>query len=164
MRTAWLAGILIAVCCGLLQLIFGFTDWYKNPVWSNRFWDLFSLIQLLCLIFGLFRTAKEGKRYREQVLSGTIMSLIAGMILFSLVILFGTVFPHYAEAMATLQRRALESTGITPGPVGSNLVFAAQTAVPVVQGGYTLLGTTVMGFLYSLIVSAVVRKGIGEKR
>jgi hypothetical protein len=126
--------------------------------YPSLFWDLVILIQFLCLILGLVRTAKEGNRYWAQVGSGTLMSLIAGIILFFMVCLFTTVFPSYSEAMAALQRRALEGAGRTPEEIKFTMNIVAGTAIPWVQGLSALMATVVIGFGCSLCIAALVRK------
>jgi len=158
MKSAWIAGILIAVCCGLWQLIMGFTGWYKDPVMQNLFW-LIILIQFFCLIWGLTRTGKEGKRYWAQVGSGTLMSLLAGMILFFVAYLFTAVlFPNYFEEMVALQRSAFEKAGRTPEEIKFTMDIMARTAKPWVQGISAMTGTVVTGFVCSLLIAAFVRK------
>ena len=66
MKNTWTPGICIAVFCGIWQLIMGVTGWYKDPVMMKMFWVVI-LIQVICLIWGLSRTAKDGKRYLAQV-------------------------------------------------------------------------------------------------
>jgi hypothetical protein len=157
MKNTWLAGILIALFCAFWQLIMGLTGWYKDPVMMNVFWIVI-LIQIAGLIWGLRRTAMNGKGYWAQVGHGTLMSLIAGVILFLTSYLFTSVlYPDYFAEMKTFQENALRQAGKSPQEIKIAMETVAMTANSLVQGISALTGTLVTGLICSLVIAAFVR-------
>ena len=89
------AGILIGVLCAIWTFVMGFTGWYKDPTLSNAFF-LVIPIEVAGLVWGLKRTASEERTYRAQLVAGTLMSVVAGVIIIASSLLFTTVaFPEY---------------------------------------------------------------------
>ena len=73
------AGLLIGVLCAVWTFVMGFTGWYKDPSKAGAFF-LVVLIQVFGLTWGLRRTAAQGRTYSGQVVAGTLISIIAGVI------------------------------------------------------------------------------------
>ncbi|MBZ5498798.1 MAG: DUF4199 domain-containing protein [Acidobacteriia bacterium] len=158
MKHVLTAGILIGVFCGLWQLLLGVTGWYKDPVMMNMFWVVI-LIQIGFLIWGLRRTAKEGKAYWAQVGLGTLMSLIAGVILFFVSFLFTSVlYPNYFSEMRAMREEALRISGRSPAEIKTMLDMVAGTQTSFFQAITGFAGTVVTGFVCSLLIGAFVRK------
>lgn len=158
MKNTWNAGILIGVFCGLWQLVMGVTGWYKDPVMMNAFWVVI-LIQIICLIWGLARTAREGNHYWAQVGLGTLMSLIAGVILFFVSFFFTSVlYPNYFAELRAMQEDLLRKAGRSPAEIALALDLMAKTGTPLVQAISGLTGTLLTGFVCSLVIGAFVRK------
>ncbi len=65
------AGLLIGVLCGAWTFVMGFTGWYKDPTMLNLFFVVI-LIEIGGLIWGLRKTALEGRTYGGQIVAGTI--------------------------------------------------------------------------------------------
>lgn len=157
MRMTIKAGILIGVLCGLWMLIMGITGWYKDPVLLYLFWVVI-LIQLGVLIWGMRKTAGEGRTYGGQVLAGTLMSVIAGFILFFVSLLFTSVlFPNYFAELRAMQSEILRSEGKSEAEIAMHVALAAKTQTPLLQALSGMLGTIVTGFLASLIIAFFVR-------
>jgi hypothetical protein len=88
-------GILIGVLCGLWTFVMGFTGWFKDPVLMRMFFVVIFL-EIAGLVVGLRQTAALGRRYGGQVIAGTMMAIIAGVIIIVSSLLFTTVaFPDY---------------------------------------------------------------------
>ena len=91
------AALLLGFTCIAWQLVMGLTGWYLHPILLNLFW-LVILIQIAVLVWGLRKTALEGRSYWSQVGAGTLMSVYGGVIIFFGSLLFTIVlFPHYFE-------------------------------------------------------------------
>src|SRR6478672_10574576 len=91
------AGVLIGLLCSSWTFVMGFTGWYKNPALANvLFISVAMAIEIAVLIWGLRRTATQGRAYGGQILAGTMMAVVAGVIIIGFSLLFTTVvFPNY---------------------------------------------------------------------
>lgn len=75
-------------------LIVGFTSWYNDPVMLNAFW-LVVVFQVPVLVWAFRRSARGVKRYWDRVGEGTLISVVAGVIVIGSSFLFTTVaFPE----------------------------------------------------------------------
>src|SRR5215210_5384894 len=105
------AGVLIGVLCGLWTFVMGITGWYKNPVMLNLFFVVI-LIEIAGLIWGLRQTAAQGRTYSGQVVAGTSMSIVAGLIIICSSLLFTTiVYPDYFNELNAAQRAIMQQQG-----------------------------------------------------
>lgn len=130
-------GVVIGVLCGVWMLITGFTGWYKDPAMRNLFFFVIA-IEIAGLLWGLRRTAAEGRTYGGQIVAGTMMAVIAGVIIMVFSVVFTTVlFPSYFEDM----QRTFQRTGATP--VGEAL-----------QG---FMGTLITGIVASAVIGLFFR-------
>jgi len=158
MKPTLSAGFLIGLLCGLWMLVMGFTGWYKDPALLNAFY-LVALIQIGVLIWGLRQTAVDGKTYWQQVGTGTLMSVIGGVILFFVSLLFTTViFPHYFEELRAIHAEILKSTGKSEAEIAAELEAGATMSTPFVSAISGFIGTVVTGFLASLVIAAFTRR------
>jgi hypothetical protein len=131
-------GVLIGVLCGLWMLVVGYTGWYRHPQLRNIFY-LVVLIEVAGLVWGLRRTAAEGRSYGGQIVAGTMMSVVAGVIIIASSLLFTTVlFPSYFADM----QESFHETGSTP--MGQ-----------AIQG---FMGTLITGIVASAVIGLFFRK------
>jgi hypothetical protein len=128
------AGILIGALCAVWTFVMGFTGWYRDPTMAAVFF-LVIPIEIGGLIWGLKRTAAEERTYRAQVVAGTLMSVVAGVIIIASSLLFTTVFPDHLQE--------LEARGSSATPMGQAL------------DGF--IGTLVTGILASAVIAIWVR-------
>ena len=127
------AGLIIGVLCGLWMFVIGFTGWYRDPAMLAAFFVVIP-IQAGGLLWGLRRTAAGGGTFRAQVVAGTMMSVVAGVIIVCASLVFTTIaFPDY---------HAYRDTAFTP--MGEAL------------SGF--MGTLVTGILISAIIAIFVRR------
>jgi hypothetical protein len=151
------AGLLIGVLCGLWTFVMGFTGWYKDPA---MLWIFFAVIlfEIGGLIWGLRQTAREGRTYRGQVVAGTLMSVIAGVIIICSSLLFTMVaFPDYFEQLAAAQRRSLQAQGKSETEIVETLRANQAGATPMAQAMSGFIGTLVTGILASAAIAVFVR-------
>jgi len=129
------AGGLIGVSCAVWMFVCGFTGWYKDPSLASLFF-LVILIEVAGLVWGLRQNALPGKRYRDQIVAGTLMAIIAGVIIVCASLVFTmVVFPDAMDAA-----RASD-----------------PSATPMSQAMAGFLGTLITGILASAVIAIWVR-------
>ena len=152
------AGLLIGILCAVWTFVMGFTGWYKDPAMLNAFFVVIA-IEIGGLIWGLLRTAAEGRGYGAQVLAGTMMSVIAGIIVVCASLLFTLVaFPDYFKEIEAAQRQVLEAQGRTAAEIEAAVRGNSPAATPMRQAMAGFMGTLVTGILASAIIAIVVRR------
>jgi hypothetical protein len=151
------AGVLIGVLCGLWTFVMGFTGWYRDPVMLNLFFVVI-LIELGGLYWGLRQTAAQGRTYGPQLLAGTMMAAIAGVIVIGSSLLFTTVaFPDYFQELEAMQRQMLAAGGSTAEEVEAAVQAQAVMQTPIANALAGFIGTLVTGFIGSAIIAAFVK-------
>ena len=146
------AGLTIGVLCGLWTFVMGFTGWYKDPAKVNIFFVVV-LIEIAGLIWGLRKTAERGRTYSGQVVAGSLMAIIAGVVIMGFSLFFTTVlFPDYFQELAVLQEEQLRQAGKSEAEIRSTLDAAAPFRRPLMNAAMGFLGT----FMTGVIVSAIV--------
>lgn len=151
------AGLLIGVLCGIWTFVMGFTGWYKDPTLLNAFY-LVILFEIGGLIWGLRRTAAEGRTYGGQVVAGTLMAVVAGVIIIVSSLLFTTVaFPDYFRELETANRQMLQAQGKSAAEIDAVVEATAVAATPMGQAMAGFVGTLVTGILASAIIAIWVR-------
>ena len=158
MNTIVGGGLLIGILCAFWTFVMGFTGWYKNPAMMPAFFVVI-LIQLVVILRGLKQTAAQGRTYGGQVAAGTLMSLVAGLIVIGSSLLFTMVaFPEYFAELRVVQAEMLKADGKTEAQIAAELEMASQTQTPVMQALFGFIGTMVTGVVGSLIIGAFYRK------
>ena len=151
------AGLSIGVFCGLWTFVMGFTGWYKDPSKAGAFFVVI-LIEIAGLIWGLRRTALQGRTYSGQVVAGTLMSIIAGVVIVGFSLLFTTVaFPEYFTELEAGYRQMLQQQGKTQEEIATEIAAWSASQTPVTQAMYGFMGTFVTGVVVSAIVSLWIR-------
>lgn len=147
------AGLLIGVLCAIWMFMMGFTGWYKDPSKVNLFF-LVILIEVAGLIWGLRRTAAQGRTYSGQVVAGTLMSIIAGLVIIVASLIFTTVaFPDYFSEVNAVSREMMLKEGKTEAEIQEMLTAAAPMQTPMRNALTGFIGTFVTGVLVSAVVS-----------
>lgn len=150
-------GILIGVLCGIWTFVMGFTGWYKDPSMANLFF-LVIPIEIAGLYWGLKRTAAEERTYRGQVVAGTLMSVVAGVIIIASSLVFTTIaFPEYFEELEAAQRQILQSQGKPDAEIEQTVRDNASFTTPMGQALAGFIGTLVTGILASAVIAIGVR-------
>jgi TM2 domain-containing membrane protein YozV len=121
-------------------------------------------MEMAGLIWGLRRTA-DRRAYGGQILAGTIMAIIAGVIIIVSSLLFTTVvFPNYFADVEHAYRMALQGQGKSDAEIAAAIQANAASATPMAQAMSGFLGTLVTGIVGSAIIAIFVRRrdrGIG---
>ena len=152
------AGILIGVLCAIWTFVMGFTGWYKDPVMLRAFF-LVIPIEIGGLIWGLRKTAAQGRTYGGQVVAGTLMAVVAGLIIIVSSLLFTTVaFPDYFRELEAANRQILQAQGRSAAEIEEAVRASASMSTPMGQAMGGFIGTLVTGILASAVIAIVVRR------
>jgi hypothetical protein len=128
-------GVVIGILCAVWMFVFGFAGWYKDPSMRVMFF-LVVLIEIAGLVWGLRQTAREGRTYPGQIVAGTMIAVVAGMIIVAASLVFTmAVFPDALDAV-----RATD-----------------PAATPMSQAMDGFLGTLVTGILASAAIALWIR-------
>ena len=150
-------GILIGVLCSLWMLVMGVTGWYKDPSHAAPFFVILA-IEIAGLIWGLRHTAAQGRTYSGQVVAGTLMSLVAGLIIVGGSLIFTTVaFPEYVQEIAAVNRRVLLQLGKSESEIATELAAWSGAQTPMRQALNGFAGTITTGVLITAVVAVWVR-------
>jgi hypothetical protein len=150
-------GLLIGVSVVAWTFVMGFTGWFLDPALLNLFF-LVIPIQIVLLVVGLRSSAAENG-YGKQVLSGTLASLLASVLIFGGSILFTTIaFPSYFDEIRAVHASMLEQAGKSPEEVRAQVEAMAATQTPLLQALFGAIGTVVTGIVSSLVIAAFARK------
>ena len=159
------AGLLVGVLCGLWTFVMGFTGWYKDPVMVNAFLPAVILIEIGGLIWGLRQTAAQGRSYSGQVVAGTLMSVIAGVVIIGSSLLFTTVaFPQYFTELEAMQRQMLATQGKPAADIEQTIAEGRVTMTPMANAMAGFIGTLVTGIVVSAVVAIWVRRATPVRR
>ncbi len=150
-------GLFIGVAVVAWTFVMGVTGWYRHPTLLNLFWVVIP-IQIVLLVLGLKSSAAQNG-YGKQVVSGTLASILAAILIFGGSILFTTVvFPSYFEELRTLQAAMLEKAGRSPAEIRTEVEAMAATQTPFLQALFGAIGTIVTGLVSSAVIAAFARK------
>ena len=151
------AGLLIGVLCGVWTFVMGFTGWYKDPTKAAAFFVVV-VIEIAGLIWGLKQTAAQGRTYSGQVVAGTLMSIVAGIVIIGSSLLFTTVFfPDYFRELEAVYRDILLQQGKTQAEIASEIGTWSTGQTPMRQAMNGFLGTFVTGVIVSAVIAIWVR-------
>ena len=150
-------GIMIGVLCSLWTMVMGSSGMYKDPSRAKLFF-LVILIEFAGLVWGLRKTAREGRGYGGQILAGTMMAIVAGVIIIGSSLLFTTVlFPHYSQELEQMYRTTLQQQGKTEADIAAAVQANAASWTPMAQAMSGFLGTLVTGIVGSGVIGYFVR-------
>ena len=151
-------GILIGALCTVWTLVMGYTGMYKDPSLAGLFF-LVIPIEVGCLVWGLRRTAREGRTYAGQIVAGTMMAVVAGVIIIGSSLLFTTVlFPNYARDLEDMYRRTLVSQGKSDAEILTAVQANAASWTPMAQAMSGFIGTLITGIVASAVIGFFVRR------
>ena len=151
------AGLILGALVAAWTLVMGVTGWYKDPSHTAAFL-LVIVIEVAGLIWGLRQTAAQGRTYSGQVVAGTLMSIVAGVIIIGASLLFTTVaFPEYFEEIAAVNRQVLQQQGKSPSEIEAEVAAWAKAQTPLRQAMNGFLGTFVTGVVVSAVVGIWIR-------
>jgi hypothetical protein len=107
-------GLLIGALCAVWMFVCGVTGWYKDPA-LNLLFFLVIPIEIGGLIWGLRQTAREGRTYRAQIVAGTMMAVIAGVVIIAGSLAFTSMYPDAMDTMRAADPSATPMSGALNG-------------------------------------------------
>jgi hypothetical protein len=147
----------VGVLCGAWTFVMGVTGWYKDPVMTNIFF-LVILFEIGGLVWGLRRTAALGRNYGQQVMAGTMMAVIAGVIIVACSLMFTmVVYPDYTSAVENATRATLQAQGKSEVEIADALRANAASTTPMAQAMSGFVGTLITGIVASAVIAVFVR-------
>jgi hypothetical protein len=155
------AGLLIGLLSGGWIFAMGLTGWYKNPALMRILFVVSGLIliEIGGLIWGLRRTAAQGRTYGGQIVAGAMMAVIAGVIIITASLLFTTVaFPEYFQELESAHRTILQQQGKSDAEIAGELSRTMSDAAPMNQALQEFIGTFITGILASAVIAIWVRR------
>ncbi len=151
------AGLLIGGLCGLWTFVMGFTGWYKDPTLLLAFF-LVIPIEIGGLIWGLRRTAAEGRGYGSQIVAGTLIAVVAGVVVICSSLLFTIVaYPNYFDELERVQRTMLAQQGVTAAEIEERIAAGRGFNTPMNQALLGFTGTLITGILATAVIAIWVR-------
>lgn len=151
------AGLLIGVLCGIWTFVMGLTGWYKDPAMVGVFFVVI-LIEIGGLFWGLRQTAAEGRTYGGQVVAGTLMAVVAGVVIIASSLLFTMVaFPDYFTELEAMQRQMLAAQGKSAAEIEAEVAAGKVAATPMANAMAGFIGTLVTGIIASAVIAIWVR-------
>jgi hypothetical protein len=122
-------GLLIGVLCAIWMFVFGVAGWYKDPAMANLFFFVI-VIEVGGLVWGLRQTAREGRSYSGQVIAGTMMAIVAGVVIVAASLVFtALVFKDALDAMRLNDPSATHMSGAMNGFIGTLVTGIVASAV-----------------------------------
>ncbi len=151
------AGVLIGLLCGAWTFVMGLTGWYRDPAMTNIFFVVI-LFEIGGLVWGLRRTAALGRTYGQQVMAGTMMAVVAGVVIVASSLLFTMIaFPDYAQAVEDATRLTLAQQGMTSAEIAAAIDANAASRTPMAQAMSGFVGTLITGIVASAAIGYFVR-------
>ena len=130
------AGLVIGILCGTVTILMGLTGFYKNPSSANIFITTVTAIEIAGLIWGLRRTALAGRTYSGQVVAGTMIAFVAGLVVICASLLFTTVlFPESLAAVGSNHSPLQSAFAGFLGTMMTGIVASAVIAVWIIARG-----------------------------
>ncbi len=151
------AGLLIGVSCGVWTFVMGATGWYKDPVMYKMFFVVIAL-EIAGLVWGLRRTASEGRGYGSQVVAGTMMATVAGVIIICSSLLFTTVvYTNYFAELEAMQVTLLQEQGVSEQEIARQVAESRAANTPMGQALQGFMGTLITGIVASAVIAVWIR-------
>src|SRR5690349_8522438 len=153
------AGVLVGVLCSAWTFVMGFTGWYKIPTLGGVLFIAGAMvIEIAGLIWGLRQTARS-RGYGGQILAGTMMAIVAGVIIICSSLVFTTiVFPSYFAEIERAYRAALQQQGKSEAEIAAAIQASAASATPMAQAMSGFIGTLVTGIVASAVIGLFARR------
>ncbi|WP_394993917.1 DUF4199 domain-containing protein [Emticicia sp.] len=156
-RIALKWGLVTAILIIIYTVILYMTALFKNPSLS---W-----ISFILLLIGIIMALREFKLLNNGFMSfseglgvGTLMSAVTGLI----GSIFSYIYTNFIDTtimqqMSDLQRDQMESRGMSSEQVDQAMEMAAKFTSPSLIFLFGILGYVLFGFIFSLIVSAIIK-------
>ncbi len=151
-------GVVLGILVVAWTFVLGITGWYRHPVLLSIFLFVVIPIEIGVLYAALRRTAAQGKGYGGQVLTGTLVALVAAPIIFvGSVLATSVVFPDYFPSVLAAHESALRSRGFSEDVIRQQIDEATATQTPMIHALTGAIGTVVTGLVGAAVMGTWVR-------
>jgi hypothetical protein len=121
-------GLLIGVLCAIWMFVVGLAGWYKDPVMSRLFYFVIA-IETQCLFWGLRETAREGRTYSGQIVAGTMMAVVGGVVIIVASLAFTSIFRDALEIMRASDPSVTPMSAALNGFIGTLVTGIVMSAI-----------------------------------
>ncbi|AFK05036.1 hypothetical protein Emtol_3910 [Emticicia oligotrophica DSM 17448] len=161
-RIALKWGIITAIMIMIYTVLLYVTGFFKNPALS---W-----IPFILLLFGIIMSLREYKSLNDKFLNfseglglGTLMSTVCGLI----AAMFNYIYIKFIDTtiiqqMRELQIEQMENQGLSQAQIDQAMEIASRFATPGLTFIFSVIGYVLFGFVFSLVVSAIVKNSKPE--
>jgi hypothetical protein len=150
-------GVALGVLVELWTVVMMATGWYKDPVLLMMFFLVIPL-QITLLVVALRGTAADAS-YGKQVLNGTAISLIGGVIIaLGSIALTTVVFPNYFSDIRALGVEMLGKAGKSAEEIEAQMRVNAGMYSPWMNALTGFIGTMATGIVVSAVAGVFLRK------
>ena len=151
-------GLVLGAACGGWIFVNGLLGWYKDPAMYGSFVPIVTAIEIIVLVWTLRQTAALGRTYSGQVVAGTMVAVIGGVIIIAASMIFSTVlYPNYFEEINAMTRDMALKAGRNAGEVDAIIAAAAPMQTPVAAALAGFIGCVLTGVIGSAIIAIWVR-------
>jgi hypothetical protein len=158
MNPILLGGLVLGAACGSWIFINGLLGWYKDPSMYATFVPIVSLIEVIVLVWALRKTAAQGRTYSGQVVAGTLIALIGGVIIICASMIFSTVlYPNYFEEINAMTREVMTKQGMPASDIDAAIEATRSFQTPFGAAIAGFIGTLITGVIASAIIAIWVR-------
>ena len=158
MKTIIRGGILLGVLMTIWMFIFGAMGLHRTPTGPLVWACVATLIELAVLVWGLRRTAAEGRRWFGQVSAGTMLAFVGACVIFAASYFYVTSLnPGYIGEYLEATAATLRASGKDEAAVQAQMAEMAKMSTPVWQALSGFIATVVMGFILSAILGLFIR-------
>jgi hypothetical protein len=158
MKTIIRGGILLGILVTIWTYIFGLTGMHRNMGTALLFPLVATVIELAVLVWALKRTAAEGRGWLGQVSAGTLLSFVAGCVIFASSYFYvTTIHPTYMSEVAQAGEAIMRSQGMDEAVIRQKTAEQAVMATPMGQAVMGFVGCVVTGFILSAILGFFIR-------
>jgi len=154
-------GIRYGLLLGVISVIFSFLQltFIDDPQTPLRWLSVVFLIAGIVLAHKQFKQHNQGfMSFGQGLAIGTILSAVSGVIsgLFTYVY-FTFIDPSYMTRVMEMTRSRMEDQGLTDAQVDNAMAMTQKFATGPISMVFAMLGALLVGFLISLVVSAVTK-------
>lgn len=151
-------GLWIGAACVGWMLVMGLTGWYAHPTLQYLFLAVVIPAEIVLLVLGLRRTAALNG-YGRQLLAGTLMSVVAAVIIAAGSLVFTTVlFPDYFQRLRSAHEQVLRGEGRSQAEIEQAIAAAETAETPASNALGGVIGTIATGVVTSLVAAAFLKR------
>jgi L-cystine uptake protein TcyP (sodium:dicarboxylate symporter family) len=150
--------VILAVLVTALTVVLKLSGLHANPIAGGVAAIGIAIVLNLVVVYMALRQTASESTYGKQVLSGVLIGLIGGALIFlSSWLLLAVVFPDYLEELREGYVAWLESTGMPEGQLQQQ-IEQMDRATPLRQSVPGFIGTLATSIVAAAIIGIFLRK------